>query len=320
MRVLHQKLHLQHHRHTGRLLHHKHTSFRGLAVVLVVAASCMIGITMLQRAAADSLTVTGTEPVPAPDAPAIITSPADGTTQTSSGTLVAGNCPVATPQAVIVVQVDSTAAGSAVCNSDNNFILPLTPSIGSHTIVAIATSITGAAGPDSQAVQLTYRPQTMLLPAVKVAQLTPEAPFITLGGDHQLSWFGELTGDQTSYQLFVNWGDDTTAQLTIQPGSVHLEHHYTNQGSYNVGLVLRDSTGHATRQQFAAAAYTTFTPPATLAATQGGNLPSVQASATIGLYGLFLTMLSVIALVWLHADPFAYTELTLRHHALHGRS
>jgi hypothetical protein len=314
MRVFHQKLHLQHHRHTGKLIHHRHTSYRGLLVVVVLAASCMAGMAMVQRAAANELiSISGTDPVPAPPAAALISTPADGTTITSSGTLVSGSCPIVTPQAVIVIGVDGTPIGSAVCDSNNDFSLPLVVSGGSHTITATPYSITAAVGPVSDAVHFAYQPTATARQSPPIdASLTPEIRFDTLGGDAALSWFGKLGGSQASYRLVVGWGDGNESAYTVQPGDLHVDHQYAKVGAYNTIFTLSDASGRVARQQYAVAAYGSFVPASSLAANTG--LQRRETSTTIGLYGLFVTVISIAALLRLHAEPFAYADIKLPHH------
>jgi len=155
MHVLHQKLHLQHHRHTGRLLHHKHTSYRSLAIVIGLAGLTIVGTSILARATADSLYVYARIAAPIPDDPAIITHPPDNTVTDKADLTLDGSCPVVTPQVVIASVDNGAETGSVPCDSSNNFSLRFTLQAGRNTLVARSYTITGDTGPDSAPVTVT---------------------------------------------------------------------------------------------------------------------------------------------------------------------
>ncbi len=157
MRTIHKTLHLQQHHHTGRLLHHKHTSYRGLAVVLVVAGAFIVGLNMVAHATADSMiNVSLTVPAPIPADPPIITDPIDGDVTTQAHTTVSGTCPVITPNVIVAIFDNGTMAGSAPCDSDHTFdvSIPLVP--GSNALVARVYTITYDAGQSSNTITITY--------------------------------------------------------------------------------------------------------------------------------------------------------------------
>src|SRR4051812_45076781 len=112
------RLQLQHHRHTGRVLHHKHTSYRGLALVVILASAVMISLNILARATADTLTVYARLPAVIPTEGAVITSPADNTVITKSRLLVSGTCPITKEGVVVGITDNGTLAGSVPCQSD----------------------------------------------------------------------------------------------------------------------------------------------------------------------------------------------------------
>jgi hypothetical protein len=156
-RQVHKHLKLQHHRHTGRVLHHRHTSYRALAVVFALAGITMWGVGAMQRAAADALTsVSAVVPLPVPHASAMISTPADGGTVQSSDALVAGNCPVMAPALTVVVLMDGKVAGSALCGANNDYALAVKLAAGSHKLVTQTYTVTGGQGPDSPAVTVAY--------------------------------------------------------------------------------------------------------------------------------------------------------------------
>ena len=321
MQKLHQKLHLQHHRHTGKLLHHRHTSYRGLAVVFVLAGGLMLGVSALSHAAADSLlSIYGTAPVAIPAAPAVVTEPADGSSVNLPYVLVAGSCPLVSPQVVVAVDIDGDRAGSAACDSNNDFSVPVTLSAGSHSLVARIYTITGETGPASNPVRITYQVPAALAvtqpdgsSATDALKLSADAPFLYLGASRTVTWTGTLAGSTGSHHILIDWGDNTQDEHTVQPGALHLTHHYGTVRSYNLAIFVGDTSGTTVRAQYAVAAYTLA--PIGTGTTGGGSAATAafgtklgDTSTIFGLYGLFLSVVAVCAIIWLEA----------KHHARHA--
>jgi hypothetical protein len=317
MRILHQKLHLQHHQHSGKLLHHRHTSYRSLAVIFLLAGIFTGGLAIIQRVTAESLvSIYVTVHVPRPNAPALIALPKDNAVVPSGDTLIAGSCPILSPQAVVIVNVDSKNIGSAVCDASNNFSLTANLAAGQHTVLANATSIDGDTGPASTPLYITTRPITVKTPtpATSPAVLITDTPFTTIGASRDITWSGTITGSEHSYKLLLDWGDGTYASYDVKPGKQQLRHHYTNLAAYNVTLGLSDSAGNYQHIQYAAALSNDSFPNAAASSTNSTPSTYAKTATTIGLYGFFVTLVCVAAIIRLHAVPFAYTAITLEHH------
>lgn len=314
MNKLHHRLHrhikhhlkLQQHKHTGKVLHHKHTSYRGIAVVLVLAGMVMVAATMVQRAAADALFgVYATVQAPVPTTSAVITTPDSGSTVQSRDTLVAGTCPIITPQVTVVLMVDGKLAGSAMCDGSNNFAMPVVLEAGAHTLVAQTYTTTQGQGPDSAPVQVTYRPAKAALAQTAAPILAPAASFTVLETDRTAAWEGTVTGGTAPYQMLIDWGDGKRNSYTITADSQHFTHHYGALRSYNARIAARDTTGQSVQQQYAVTSYASLAnAPVAAAASTANPAPTLVA----GLYGLFLTVLSVSCIIWLEAKHAARQE------------
>jgi hypothetical protein len=313
--MLHQKLHLQHHRHTGRLIHHSHTSYRSLFGILLLAGACMLGISYMQHAAADELmSVTVSVHVPVPHTPAVIAKPLDSAVIPSGDTMIIGSCPMVAPQPLIVITVDGKAAGSASCNTTNDFSFSTNLAAGAHEIIAIPYTVDDDQGPASVPVHI--RSQGVATAAASPAvTLTPSAPFIRVNDDKTVTWSGTLNGTKPSYQLVMEWGDGTYDSYTVKPGPQQLRHCYTLAASYNITVSYRDDAGLSHYQQSAA----TTSDTAVLAALQSASTSDQSNISGIGpifgLYGLFVTVVCVTAIIRLHASKFAYAPIRMSHHA-----
>jgi hypothetical protein len=281
-------------------------------VVLVLAGACMAGLAYMQHAAADSLaSISATVHVPRPHTPAIISIPEDAATVPSGDTMVVGSCPLISPQAVIIVSVDGHNIGSAVCDGTNDFSLAANLTPGTHTLVATPYSIDNDTGPGSQAVHVTAS-AAKTVAATSAAMLTPASQFTTLSSNKTVDWHGVVAGKNGPYKLLLDWGDGSYGTYDVYAGTQHVHHQYAQLAAYNITVGLRDGSGTYQFQQFAAAS----TNPASLAAIGLTNTSYDQSSHTtvIGLYGLFVTVVAVAAIVRLHASPFAYAAIRLGHH------
>ncbi len=307
--AVHKHLKLQHHRHTGRVLHHRHTSYRGLAVIFAVTAAAMAAITMAGRAAAGSLvSVGGIVAVPAPAAGAVISSPTDGAVLDSASTLVVGSCPPASPQLTIAVMLDGSLAGSTVCDSANDFALPVKLAAGPHSLVAQTYTVTGNQAPDSMVANVTYQPkQTSTAATASGPTIKPTEPFTLLQPDRTAVWSGTITGDTGPYNVIIDWGDGQRTNQTAAVGDQEFSHQYRNDSPHNIVLAVADGSRHSTQLPYAVASFATLNAAAPATATAQSSLPG--AGTVVGLYGLFLTVLAVSGIVWLEARHAAKLDV-----------
>lgn len=289
MRTLHQTLHLQHHRHTGRHLHHRHTSYRGLAVVFIVAGAAMASIGAVNRAAADSFGVSAWANIPVPATPPVIHSPATGATVRGSSVLLTGSCPLVSPQALVSVSVDNSPAGTGSCDSNNDFSVPVSLSSGSHQIVATALTISGQKGASSRPVTITGG-TAAVPPAISILG---DQPFMYADGQ-SVTWTGTI-GTSGVESVHMDWGDNSQSDYTVQAGPQQFTHRYNSTGSHNALLTVADAEGASTSIQFASAALTNYTAPKPEA------VPFSSSKTVFGLYGLYVTALSVTGVIWLEA-------------------
>ena len=323
MRAIHQKLHLQHHRHTGKVLRHKHTSYRGLAVVLVFTAAVMTGLSLMARVTADSLVVYARNPAPIPTTAAVITSPADGATITQATLNVSGTCPAMTPAVIVAITDNGTLAGSVPCDSSGSFSVPITVTPGQHTLIARTYTITGDNGPDSAPVTITYIPPvppptsithptagaqtTQAGQAVAPLTLTIDEPFIVFGPAKDAIWLGTISGGKTPYHVVIKWGDGSTKSYTVSSaGQKSFAHHYRAMQPHIIVFDVSDASGQNISRDYAAV--TPYVPPA--ASLFGGTPRSPwSGSLPLGLYGIYLVLLALFGYLWTRAHPFVYAKV-----------
>src|SRR5690242_16476962 len=97
----HKPLKLRHTKYTGKIMAHKHTSYRVLFFLMLVPIGLMAFID--QMVGASDLQVHAKVPAPIPAGAPAITSPVDNSTVNSGDLTVSGSCPVITPAVIIAI-------------------------------------------------------------------------------------------------------------------------------------------------------------------------------------------------------------------------
>jgi hypothetical protein len=151
---------LQAHDHTGKLIHHRHTSYGILALLLLLPIGLLgwVKSNMTQIAQADQLYVYAIVPAPVPTTPAVITSPSDGAVLSDQHGIVSGTCPIIVPAISVAIYDNGILLGSAPC-TDGLFQAQITLFLGKNELIARTFTVTGGSGPDSLPVHVTYAPQ-----------------------------------------------------------------------------------------------------------------------------------------------------------------
>jgi hypothetical protein len=327
-------LQLHPHKHTGKLLHHRHTSYRALFVILALTGAVMMTPVGMTQAA--DYSVTAVVPAPLPAAPAIITSPSDNDTITQSNTIVKGDCPVIVPPIIVTLYEGSTFLGSQQCTSDGKFAIPVSFEPGRHTIEARVINFTGQTGATSSPVFIIYghaaptsssavnsgsgssfssssdsngstTETDMVQTPSLYPQITSDNPVILFGPTKPAVWTGTLKGGTPPYSVTVYWGDGTVKRLkNWNEGQQTIKHSYAEARTYEVKIELRDATGYAVTTSITAispaewSAYTPIPGVGGLAGGSGGSglLGALNVSHTWILYTLYITTVVVLTMLW----------------------
>lgn len=148
---------LVHHRHTGRRVEHKHTSYFGLACILAIVGLVINisgGVWALPPPVSHDVTVTAHVAAPPPNDGAVITTPTDGTQYTDQSLIdVEGTCATDT---TVVVSDNGSVVGSANC-VDNAFAMTVQLSEGQNVLSAKNYDVDNQAGPDTPDVTVTLK-------------------------------------------------------------------------------------------------------------------------------------------------------------------
>lgn len=313
---MHTFLKLHHHKHTGKVLHHRHTSYRALAVVVVLAGACMLLTNRMAQAA--DYTVTAKISAPLPSGAPVITSPANGTAFDTPAVTINGTCPVSTPAILIIIYEGTTALGTAQCSALGTFSVPITLHAGAQQLMATVVNITDDVGDSSTPFTLSYVPRPVPLPTNPTAPVVPSptkpsghsstprgsgeqeleirsrSPFIVYGPSKPAVWRGSFGGGQPPYTANIAWGDGTTSWLKrVGSEQQEVSHSYAEvKSAYRVTITLRDSGGQEVQMRLLAVSPTTAT--GTLA-TPNLNTPFPFSRY---LYLLYLLTLLVLFGLW----------------------
>lgn len=149
---------LSHHKHSGRLLAHHHTSYASLTFLLLIATGVAIGAAYVSQADSSAQTqVTLTVLGPPPTQAATISQPPDGQIETSPTVTVQGTC----PQNVFVeIWRNGVFAGSSACDSSGLYSVLISLTSGTNQLMARVVDALGQYGPDSSISTVTYNPIT----------------------------------------------------------------------------------------------------------------------------------------------------------------
>ena len=242
--------------HTGKLVHHRHTSYSALVGVLIMTT---IPLFMMSREAANAAP---TDPVteeystyavvpgPIPRTAPVITSPGQGTVFTSNDPVaVSGSCP---NDMLIKVFKNDVLAGAVFCQA-GRFSVDVDLFPASNALVARAYNANNNVGPDSAVV--TVRRDVLGL-TTNPNVVPADRFFITSDIQYKGSNAGEtltrqltISGGQAPYAVSVSWGDGKTDLISrSQAGPFEVSHVYKNAGegpqnSFDITVLATDQSG-----------------------------------------------------------------------------
>lgn len=308
MKSVHKALRLSHHKHTGKFIHHKHTSYGALVWLMMVPilVLSLVG----QLAYADTLDVSAVVPQePPPFAPSI-TYPANGSRLTPGTINVSGDCPLANPAIIIAIYEGTNIVGSTTCNNANGkFSVPVTFSYGTHTIYAQVVTFTGQLGLASGQVTFTRYftvasnigsdPKSIESSKLKLANpliLINGQGVIPFGPNMDAVWRGTISGGTLPYKVQIDWGDGKKSAYTIYDQSQQaFGHGYENPGYYTVIITVTDSAGNtSTLRVVAASALPAVAPVAADVSKQPEWYQRFLTSDIVKAYGiLFIAIITI---------------------------
>lgn len=248
-----QRLKIIEHKHSGKLRSHEHTSYVGLAVILLMvlfplAAYTATAKTPYDGPEASSVGLTGTVPAKPPTTAATITSPTSGQRFSQTPITVKGTCPTST---LVELFKNDIFAGSTACTTQGTYSLEIDLLIGENRLIARVYDALNQAGPDSKSVTVYYD----AVPP-QASALTP----LDFGGDQLLLitdavFRGSFPGDEMNvpvtilggapaYALNIQWGDGENSVISRNDNlQFNAPHTYKKAGTYQLSLQATDVSG-----------------------------------------------------------------------------
>jgi hypothetical protein len=239
--------------HTGKIRHHKHTSYGALAAALVLVCSLLAVISRsVALAAGDPVTVNNSVyavvPGSVPTQAAVITNiPQNSTYTTNDPVTVSGTCQSGT---LIKIFKNEVLAGATLCQS-GRFSIQIDLFLGSNTLIARTYNNLNEPGPDSAPVIVTKTiPGINLADSGKQLFISSDVYFKGVEVNEQLTWSLIVGGGSAPYAVSVAWGDGTTDLVSRGvEGTFTIQHAYDKagdgeKGSYDVTILVTDSAGN----------------------------------------------------------------------------
>ena len=269
------------HKHTGKVLHHRHTSHISLLVILLIVGLFLLACDGMSRAwqatSSGDVAVTATVPGSAPNVGVVITSPVNGANLVDQNLVeVSGTC---ANGLFVVIKNNGQLAGSTICTSAGIFVLQIQLHPGNNTISALNYDSLNQPGPITPVVVVYL---TVTTPVVEPAAPAPELPSIpsivpgvfpditgcdvykladlSVGGEvraavvciprtfaavqsQTIGFF--VWGGVPPYAVSIDWGDDSADTLLSLPNQIYKTEafSYDRAGVYNIVLRVRDSNG-----------------------------------------------------------------------------
>lgn len=243
------------HKNSGKIQAHQHTSYGGLALVLLMAFFPLLVFSASAKTPYDgpeagSVGLSGVVPGKPPTKAATIRTPLSGQRFAQSPVTVTGTCPQET---LVEIFKNDIFAGSTACSDQGTYTLDVDLLIGENRLIARVYDALNQAGPDSNMVVIQYD----ALPPQGSA-LTP----LDFGGDQLLLvtdavFRGSFPGQEMSvpitilggappYALNIQWGDGENDVISRSDGAqFNVPHTYKRPGTYQLSMQATDQAGRA---------------------------------------------------------------------------
>ena len=276
-------LNISHHRHSGRLLPHRHTSYPMVAMLLLCVGVLLGGLSQ----AANALTLTGSNSYQVtasylglpPATAATIDSPLDGAHVKTVPITVKGTCPL---DSYVALTRNGLNSGYAICGALGSYSIQTDLFPGNNALQALVYNLFDVPGPASTVVRVTYDAPIAAVPppspsststgssvvsspttqqfspapvvtAAPIAQpLLLKSSFKYLGRSigQDVAYQFEIVGGTAPYAINIIWGDGTQKTLSLaHSGAFSVNHTYLKSGQYKGSYQIKASAGDASGQQ-----------------------------------------------------------------------
>lgn len=247
-------LKISHHKHSGKLRPHEHTSYLPLAILVlavgVVLIICSVSgqVNASPGPSSGSVGLTGTVPKAAPTVAATITNPHDQQHFGTTPITVSGTC---SQNTLVEIYKNDIFAGSTPCSDKGTYSLQIDLLIGKNVLVARVYDVLNQAGPDSTPVTVYYdavAPSTAAMNLLNFSNsqllLNADAVFRGAFPNQPLNIPVSIIGGSSPYAVNVQWGDSGNSVIARNDNQTfNATHTYHKPGTYQITLQASDSQG-----------------------------------------------------------------------------
>ena len=300
------RLKLIHHRHSGKLRPHEHTSYLPLGALLL-AVGLLLGVYTTYAASpgpeSGSIGLTGTVPGKPPTVGPTIDSPRDGARFSTTPVTVSGTCPKNT---LVEIFKNDIFAGSTPCRDDGKYSLEIDLLIGPNILLARVYDDLNQAGPDSNKPTVNYDalpaqagPLTSLDFGGAQLLLNTDAVFRGVFPNQELNVPIDILGGTPPYAINMQWGDSSNKVVPrANNQSFTVGHIYQRAGTYQISIQGSDANG---RVAFLTVAAIVNGQPAIAGDTSGsgGTVSSTTMARLLALWPLYTSVVAIAISFWL---------------------
>ena len=244
------KLKISHHKYSGRIRPHEHTSYIPLVFLVLIVGVVLFGYSVSTFASpgpqAGSIGLTGTLPTTPPKTAAIINDPINQQHFSTSPITVSGSCPT---QTLVEIYKNNIFAGSSPCDNNGKFSLSVDLLYGQNSLTAQVYDVLNQPGPVSNPVTVFYDatpPQSASLSPLNFSGteliLDTNAVYRGTFPGQILNVPISIVGGIAPFAIDVKWGDSTNEVIPRSNNSTfNASHIYQKPGIYAITLQASDS-------------------------------------------------------------------------------
>ena len=302
-------LHFQHRRHSGSVLHHRHTSYRAMLAVLILAGIFMIWIANYVGTVDKQIKSQASQTAPLPDKIPFITSPIIGAEITDDNIEVVGTCSNNTKTYVIIYN-SSEVVGSSVCSSTGNFSVSVPAEYGVNKLSAVAININNQA--TSRSVETNAnRAGTVDGNSVRIKVQNPVIHYKP--GEEFVLTIGVQRGAEPITGK-ISWGDSQSQDISFSSGRLELKHTYKDNETRTINVMVKDNAGVTKNYMFVADDITDYVSPVGSTASSTGSAIALGSKSAefirIVAFSLY-TVLAISIVLFVRHQRFAPEIITL---------
>lgn len=300
------RLKLIHHRHSGKLRPHEHTSYLPLGVLLL-AVGLLLGVYTTYAASpgpeAGSIGLSGIVPGKPPTVGATIDTPRDGARFSTTPVTVSGTCPKNT---LVEIFKNNIFAGSTPCRDEGKYSLEIDLLIGSNILMAQVYDDLNQAGPESNKPTVFYDalpaqagPLTSLDFGGAQMLLNTDAVFRGVFPGQEMTMPIDILGGTPPYAINFQWGDSSNKVVPrANNQSFSVGHVYQRAGTYQINIQGSDANG---RVAFLTVAAIVNGQPAIATGDTGttGTVSNATLARLLALWPLYASLVAISISFWL---------------------